>query len=46
MFRAVSDQILGTQEMHEVYQVQAKDFISIPRDDFPLFIEDNKPFED
>jgi OTU domain-containing protein 3 len=45
MFRAVSDQMTGTQELHEVYRVQAVDFIRTHRDDFQPFIEDDEPFE-
>jgi OTU domain-containing protein 3 len=33
------------REIHEVYRVQAVDFISMPRDDFQPFIEDDQPFE-
>lgn len=46
LFRAISDQLNGTEDMHAHYRHVAVDFIANNRSDFEPFIEDDQNFDD
>lgn len=46
LFRAISDQITGNENLHGEYRVLAIDFMRSNSDDFSPFVEDDEPFGD